>query len=80
MNIRFDSKAALKFITKQPEKQQKRIMEAIQRIPSGDIKALRGPKPFFRLRVGDYRVVFEVDENTVIICDVGNRGDVYKGS
>lgn len=42
------------------------------------VKRLKG-LPFYRLRVGDYRVVF--DENGVIlnIIKVGHRSDVYKG-
>ena len=79
MKIKFESKSALKFIAKQPPKQRQRIMEAIDRIPAGDIKPLRGDDPFHRLRIGDYRIVFVIEEDTAIICNAGNRGDVYKG-
>ena len=74
-------KIALKFIQKQPPQQQQRILSAIKRLPAeGDIKAMRGYKGFFRLRVGDYRVIYTVDNNKLIIrvINVGNRGDVYK--
>lgn len=34
----------------------------------------------FRLRIGDYRAVFRVIENELLIfvIDVGSRGDIYK--
>jgi len=79
MKIRFYDNTAAKFIEKQPPKQQQRILSALKRLPVGDVKPLRGPDSFMRLRVGDYRIVFFMDEDTVIVRNVGNRGDVYKG-
>ena len=46
-----------------------------------NIKALKGEvKNGFRYRVGDIRIIFEVDERQKIvwIVDVGFRGSVYK--
>ena len=36
---------------------------------------------FYKLRVGDYRVVYEIlpDEQTIIIHKVGHRSEVYRG-
>jgi len=33
----------------------------------------------YRLRVGNYRVLFDVNGFVVDIIDVGNRGQIYKG-
>lgn len=33
---------------------------------------------FRKLRVGDYRVIYQVQEQTVIILKIGHRRDVYK--
>lgn len=35
----------------------------------------------FRSRVGDYRIVFEVDEvdRTLTVLNIGYRGEVYRG-
>ncbi|MFR6169265.1 MAG: type II toxin-antitoxin system RelE family toxin [Blautia wexlerae] len=33
----------------------------------------------YRLRVGNYRVIFDVNGLIVDIIDVGNRGQIYKG-
>jgi mRNA interferase RelE/StbE len=31
-----------------------------------------------RLRVGDFRVLFEEDETTILVTKIGPRGDVYE--
>lgn len=74
-------KPAAKFIKKQPVNQQKRILKAISLLPeSGDIKQMKGENGHFRLRVGDYRLIYRVEHNilTVIIMNAGNRGQIYK--
>lgn len=32
----------------------------------------------YRFRIGDYRIVFDLSENTIMIVDVGHRKDIYK--
>ncbi|PGR83653.1 type II toxin-antitoxin system RelE family toxin [Bacillus cereus] len=77
-------KSALKFLEKQPQSVQQRIVEALAGLkeipPIGNIKPLQGKGQAFRLRVGAYRVIFEVDfnERIVYINAIGNRGDIYK--
>ncbi|MES2677093.1 MAG: type II toxin-antitoxin system RelE/ParE family toxin [Pseudomonadota bacterium] len=43
-------------------------------------KMLVGNNKFFRSRVGDYRVVFEIknQELIIIIIDIGHRREIYK--
>ncbi|GGL12225.1 type II toxin-antitoxin system RelE family toxin [Streptomyces flaveus] len=45
-----------------------------------DIKALQGHSSRWRLRVGDYRVVYTVEDGQLIVwvLAVGNRRDVYR--
>ena len=43
---------------------------------TGDVKKLKGSQRKYRLRVGDYRVLFELQSNRVIY-DVGDRKDIY---
>ena len=79
--IQIDRKA-LKFINKQPHDQKRRILSAIWKLPdSGDIKPLQGKdnEGLLRLRVGDYRVIYSVDNGrlTVYVVDAGNRGQIY---
>ena len=74
-------KWAAKFIRKQQPAQQKRIMQALAQLPfAGDIKPMAGSEGFDRLRVGDYRILYTVEEEiiTVRVTDAGNRGDIYK--
>lgn len=78
--IEFEKKA-VKFISKQPNPQKERLFKAIYKLPKfGDIKVMQGESGFFRLRVGDYRVIYTVNDNilTIRIVAVGNRGDIYK--
>jgi len=35
-------------------------------------------KGTYKYRVGDYRVVYTIEQNTIIVQFVGNRKDVYK--
>lgn len=45
-----------------------------------DIKKLKGYLNRFRLRVGKYRIIYEIYDNELIIilADGGSRGDIYK--
>ena len=47
--------------------------------PRGSIK-LRGVADLFRVRVGDYRVVYRVDDvaRVVEVTRIGHRRDVYR--
>ena len=42
-------------------------------------KKLRGEEGFHRIRVGDYRAIYRVedDRRVVLVIDVGNRKDIY---
>lgn len=60
----------------------RRIRQAVDRLAQGgsvDIKKLQGiDPPVFRLRVGDYRVRFRQDEETIRIVRVLNRREAYR--
>ena len=71
------SKAAVKFLKKQSKSVQNRIIIAVEAIPKGDIVKLRGTGGY-RLRVGDFRVIFDIYGNIIDIIDIGNRGEIYK--
>lgn len=72
------SKQALKFLKKQDVTTQRRIINAISNLPKGDVKTLQG-KIGYRLRVGDYRIIFDNIENIIVIRLIGNRGQIYEG-
>ena len=77
------SRSAIKFIAKQERAIQERIRKALAglavRPPIGDIKPLKGRGKLLRLRVGTYRVIFEVShtEQVVYVLAIDNRGDIY---
>ena len=75
-------KLAEKFIMKLPRDEKERVLIAIYQLPDGnDIKELKGRKNkgLYRLRVGEYRIIYTIDNGKLIICviDAGNRGQIY---
>ncbi len=43
-----------------------------------DIKPITGEENTYRIRVGKYRILFEIIKNTILISRIRSRGDVYK--
>ena len=73
------SKKAVKFLKKQDVPTRKRLVTAIEKLPlEGDIKKLQGVDGY-RLRVSDFRVLFDVNGIIIDIIEIGNRGQIYKG-
>lgn len=73
-------KKAKKFIDKLPQNEKRQVVTAIEQLPNGeDIKKLKGHSDLLRLRVGEYRIIYTVDngELVVIVIDAGNRGEIY---
>jgi mRNA interferase RelE/StbE len=60
-----------------------RIMRIMREYAAGsgshanNVKALRGSSGL-RLRVGDYRVVFEETDTEILVTGVGPRGGIYE--
>ena len=71
------SKQAVKFLSKQNKIVQKRIIDAINKLPNGDVKKLQG-RTGYRLRVGNFRIIFSFSENILYIEEINNRGQIYK--
>ena len=71
------SKQAEKFLKKQTPATRNRIRNAIHSLPLGDVKKLQG-RNGYRLRVGDYRVIFDRNGNILYIERIDNRGQIYK--
>jgi mRNA interferase RelE/StbE len=74
---------AQKQLAKIPASDFKKIKQAILDLgqdprPPGSLK-LKG-RPGWRIRQGDYRVIYEIqdDQLIVIVLDIGNRKDIYK--
>lgn len=76
----FYSKTFEKKFSKYDAKLQKKIFEAIQKLPNGDIKKLIGNEipPIYRLRISKYRILFYMNEIEIKILKIDSRGDIYK--
>ncbi|MCH5209443.1 MAG: type II toxin-antitoxin system RelE/ParE family toxin [Oscillospiraceae bacterium] len=72
------SKQAIKFLSRQDRPTKERIVDAINKLPAGDVKKYQGTNSRYRLRVGDFRVIFDKQDNILYIEKIGSRGDVYK--
>jgi mRNA interferase RelE/StbE len=64
-----------------PGQDRRRIFAKIENLANdlaGDVKKLTGMTPEFRLRVGNYRVLFEIDGGRVVIYRVRHRREAYR--
>jgi len=71
---------AIKDLQSLPVEVQSRVLakiEVMQDNLTGDVKKLTNHTPEFRLRVGDYRVLFEVAGELLVIYRVKHRKDAY---
>lgn len=71
------SKQAEKFLKKRDAATRKRILNAIHQLPAGDVKKFQGYAGY-RLRVGDYQVIFNKDGHILYIERIDNKGQIYK--
>lgn len=78
------SKATQKQIDDLPQEIQERIDEKIQLLtddprPNGTVK-LKSSENEYRIRVGDYRVRYEIDDakQTIQILQCKHRRDIYR--
>jgi mRNA interferase RelE/StbE len=79
-NIEFKPKAVKDFEAF-PSRIQQRILAGIEKMGdnlSGDVKRLTDSTPEYRLRVGDYRVLFEVERDSIIIYRIRHRREAYR--
>lgn len=81
MEIKYH-KRAIKFINSLPLKERQRIKDGINKLITSpencDIKILDGYADLYRLRVGQYRIIYTKNNVILFIADIGNCGDIYK--
>lgn len=82
--LRF-SRQAQKFLEKQPSDVRNRIRTALLELAKDplanrQVKRLTGTDALLRLRVGDFRVVFSIEQEEllILIIAIGNRGNIYR--
>ncbi|MBM3309181.1 MAG: type II toxin-antitoxin system RelE/ParE family toxin [Candidatus Altiarchaeales archaeon] len=76
------SESALKQLKKLDRELQERITAVLERIrlrPEVYVRKLVG-EPGYRLRVGDYRVIVDLDKEhlLVLVIKIGHRKSIYK--
>jgi mRNA interferase RelE/StbE len=65
-----------------PKRDGERIARAIMSLKSaltGDVKRLTNFTPEYRLRVGDWRVLFEIEKDKITIYPILHRREAYRG-
>jgi mRNA interferase RelE/StbE len=79
-------KSAAKEFNALPMKIRARVLEALQLLSTNPFsellrfKKLKGAESLYRVRVGDYRIVYEVRGAVllIVIIKIGHRKDVYR--
>ncbi len=77
-------KSALKELKKLDKSSIQKILKKVQSLSSNPrppgVRKLRGSDKFYRIRVGEYRIVYEISDPVlrIYIIRVGHRKDVYR--
>jgi len=75
---------AAKALKKIPKPDQKRIAERLDRLaespPNPETTKMKGNNPFHKIRVGNYRIVYEIRDDVLVILvvKIGHRKDIYR--
>ena len=85
MKYRIEFKrSAAKVLKKLPKSDRRRIRDKIEsfadNLPDPATTKMKGDNPFHRVRVGDYRIIFEIREDTLLILalKIGHRKEIYR--
>jgi len=78
------AESALRDLRRLPDRDRMRILAAGDALafdprPAG-CKPMRGQRGMWRIRVGDYRVLYEIADEVllVVVAKVGHRSEVYR--
>ncbi|MGB0067142.1 MAG: type II toxin-antitoxin system RelE/ParE family toxin [Isosphaeraceae bacterium] len=78
------TRAAERGLASLPKTELRRVDAKIQGLaeiprPPG-VKKLEGVDDLYRIRCGDYRIVYQIEEArlVIVIVNVGNRRDIYR--
>lgn len=76
--------AVLKSMKGLPKRDLRRIKKKVddlaENLPDPGTTKMKGNNTFHKIRVGDYRIVYEIhqDRLVILVVKVGHRKDVYK--
>lgn len=78
----FYTKTAFKDIQKLDKVAKKRIKKKLELLSQNPLdlsnKLINSAIGTYRFRVGNYRIIFDIDEKNIIILRVGHRREIYK--
>ena len=59
---------------------KRKIDDLVENMPDPATTKMKGNNTFHRIRVGDYRIVYEIHEAqlVILVLKVGHRKDIYK--
>ena len=80
MNVELSPKVQkylLRLDAESKERLKKAFIKLSHKPPQGDITSLSG-RDGYRLRVGKYRALFDIIDNSVVVYDIDVRGQIYK--
>ncbi len=62
------------------ERIDNRLRELVDNPRPSGVKKIEGEESLYRIRVGDFRIVYTVDDNsqTVNVKRIGSRNEIYK--
>lgn len=63
-----------------PDKIRKQVLRKVERLESGlhgDIRRLRHADVAYRLRMGNYRILFDIQSDIIVIRRIGHRKEIY---
>jgi mRNA interferase RelE/StbE len=78
LGISATAKRALRLLPKQDRQEIGYKLFLMQDDLAGDVKKLQGSQNEYRLRVGNYRVMFRLERDIIAVYKVGDRKDVYR--
>jgi len=74
----------LKSIKRLPKKDlqriKKKIDELAENLPEPTTTKMKGGNSFHKVRSGDYRIIYEIQDDrlVILVVKIGHRKDVYK--
>ncbi|HPW87693.1 MAG TPA: type II toxin-antitoxin system RelE/ParE family toxin [Kaistella chaponensis] len=78
------TRKALKNLSKISSKYQVLIIDKLELLSKNpfeaqNVKNLKGENDFYRLRVADYRIIFQIinKELVILVIDINHRKDIY---
>ncbi len=76
--------AVLRSLKKYPKKDlqriKKRIDDLAQNLPDPAFTKMKGRNDFHKVRIGDYRIIYEIHSYilVILVVKIGHRKDVYR--